>query len=135
MNKIIQNIVAVCLLALPFGIITYYYDRVNPFQLTGPQFLLFFAILSLSIHILAIFLPTHAQNQSLDRNKLVNEHERSTKVVHLPSTLMIGALVIGVLRISQGIYNHKAVSFLIMLVIVNIFVLRFIQRNKKKKSA
>ncbi|WP_147243611.1 hypothetical protein [Chitinophaga flava] len=103
-------IAAGCGLSILF-FLHFHYQRWNPFMLTGPQFLIFYILLIIATGT-NILLAWQRQPAFARR-------------------LNAGCLLIGIARMIQGLYHHKPVGFLLLLLLlpmITAFTLR--QDNK-----
>jgi len=89
-------ILAACVAAI-FIFLNFFYHRLNPFHLAGKQFLGFYSLLIL-VTLGNVLL-------------LRQQHPR------LASQVNIFCLLLGIARLIQGVYHHKPVGFLLLLLL------------------
>ncbi len=105
------------LLFLPFIYISSAYGHFSPYSLKGPEFLLFFAILSGIVILLQI---------------LVKARYSASDLRGVWTALL---MVIGGARVLQGMSHQKPVGYLLAMILVDIVILAIAAQTTPKEQA
>jgi hypothetical protein len=116
-TKYLSFIYLMVVLILPCIITHFLYDRWFPFRLTGKQFLMFF-MMYMGLGYGIIFF---------DR---IIRHHKLNKRISVASILMGLTIILSSSRITQGLYHHKPVSFLVLLTFMHIIILVILNKNR-----
>jgi hypothetical protein len=116
-TKYSSLIYILAVLILPCIITYFLYDKWFPFQLTGKQFLVFFIMYMVLGYGIVFF------------DKMIQYHRLDWKI-NVASALIGLTMILSISRISQGLYHHRPVSYLVLLTVVHLVIL--IMLNKKK---
>lgn len=105
-------------------------NHINPYHLNGKQFLPFFMLLSfLSVAVAVSWLIVLKTKESISTACMLKEE------IPQPQHCMILVIMIGIVRLIQGISNEKPVGFLVMLLFadaVAFFVIRFFMNEVRR---
>ncbi len=127
-NTIKVSALAVTCLAIPLLYIYHTMNVVNPFHLTGKQFLHFFIVLSFtSLTVAVAYLMVLKRKASVITDATHKENRLQ------PAHCIVLVLMIGAIRLVQGIINAKPVGFLVILLFANLVMLLIIRSLNKEK--
>jgi hypothetical protein len=102
LKRIIPYFITAVLYAIPFVITALQYKQLNPYSLSGRQFLVFFICHSLISYCCLIIWK-----------------KSNRRGLFLTQVIICCSMLIGLLRMAQGIENHKPVGYLMVLLVLN----------------
>src|SRR5215217_6298388 len=122
MRHTTKYILTIILLAIPFALISYHYHMPDPYRLPGKHFLVFYISQGLAVCIsLGILLHKKqpADQQYLKADTVCKRHSQLNTAA---KSICILSLLMGLIRLLQGLSNHKPVGFLLLLLCFNVII-------------
>ncbi len=133
MKRTTKYILTIILLAIPFALIAYHYHMPDPYRLSGKHFLVFYISQILAVCIsLAVLLHKKqpADQQYLKADTGSRQHPQLNTAA---KSICILSLLMGLIRLLQGLSNHKPVGFLILLLCFNLIIYSIMWRTLRKQ--
>lgn len=134
MKHTTKYILTIILLAMPFLLITYSYHMPDPYRLSGRHFLVFYIAQLLAVCLsLAVLLKRQPAAADLPylKTEVAGKHHSSPS--RAAKSICILSLLMGFIRLIQGLSNHKPVGFLILLLCFNLAIYSILWRWLRKK--